>query len=267
MEAMIKKTILLILFICLIGILISLLINMYNNSPEVILEKINRQLTINQKIKSNIKKENFFYSDKFFTFDVIYMNILKTAIAKLSLEKTNLDKNVLVLLKAILEPTDFIKKNYDAKIVISSNVLGQTGLPFEYNEIVTIPDKVTYKKIIFDQYQHLAIRDGKKYKIPENTYEPLSVFFRFLAEDYVIDSEIKFNIFTKEDIYEFRATPIEIKNGIYKIKGEVGRQRERSTLHNVQFTIWVKNDTIRVPLLIRCVSSAGIVYLRLREIQ
>ncbi|MBL7197626.1 MAG: hypothetical protein ISS47_05965 [Candidatus Omnitrophica bacterium] len=82
----------------------------------------------------------------------------------------------------------------------------------------------------------------------------------------MIGEPIVLNLLSKEELYEFKIVPKEFRNDIYKLVGEVFR-KDRSSTHGAKFTIWVLNGRVRVPLLVKVVSAAGPIYLRLKSVK
>ncbi|MFC1753117.1 DUF3108 domain-containing protein, partial [Thermoproteota archaeon] len=128
------------------------------------------------------------------------------------------------------------------------------------------PDDKKVKEIKFYPERDIAEREGIFYKIPNKTYDPISVIFTLLDWEFVIGEEIILELLSKEEIYELRATPVEVKGEIYKLEGEVLRQ-DRSSLHGATFELWVRAGDIRVPLLIKVKTKAGLIHLRLVDLR
>ena len=122
------------------------------------------------------------------------------------------------------------------------------------------------KEILFYPEDNIVERENNKFKIPDKTYDPLSVFFKFLSKEFVIGEPIVLNLLSKEEIYEFNVTPKNLRNDVYKLEGEVFR-KDRSSKHGAKFSMWVLGGDVRVPLLVKIVSAAGPIYLRLKSVK
>ncbi|MFC1646345.1 DUF3108 domain-containing protein [Candidatus Omnitrophota bacterium] len=253
--------------IILVSIAFNGILNIQKNNPNLILKRIKSQIddTINSQFSDN---SNWLWSEgRAFVFDIIYMNIVSPGTVNFVLNDGGIFKGESTFkLKATVKQSELFKKIYKAGIVISSIVKKSNGAPLEYNELITTPEEEKTKKISFFPSKNVAEREGIKFKIPDNTYDPLSVFFNFLSSDFKIGEEIVLSLLSKEEIYDFKITPIEMENDIYKLVGEVYRQ-DRSSTHGAKFTIWVLGGEVRVPLLVKVVSAAGPVYLRLKSVK
>lgn len=237
---------------------------MLKNSPEFILKKMSGEIERTQKISFRTYKDWLWSYDRTFVFDVIYMNIFSPGTAKMQiLEETDIPGYII---ETTLEPDEFFKKIYDAKMLLSAAVKKDTKQSLWYREKSVTPEKTSSKEIVFDTKGKIAIVGDTKIRILDSTYDPLSVFFNFLNSDFKIGEPIVLYLLSKRDIYEFKAIPKEIKNNIYKFTGEVYR-KNRSANRGASFTLWVKNDKVRIPLLMKVVSAAGPVYLRLKTVK
>ncbi len=263
---MIKKVFIVFLVIVFVVIFATVCINMFNNNPYFIAKNLKYKIEQTKNDKFKDYSDWLWQENRAFTFDVVYMNIFSAGRARLSVKGNNYFKDVAAFnLDAIMEPSDFLKKLYNAKMTITDAVAQDTKVSLWYRELSSTPEEEETKEIIFDPKTNIAEREGIKFKIPDFTYDPLSAFFNLLDAKFNIGEPIVLNLLSKEEIYEFKATPIELKNNIYKLQGEVYRQ-DRSSTHGARFTLWIKNGSVRVPLLVRVVSAAGPVYLRLKNV-
>lgn len=264
---MIKKITIFLIVVILTAMAISIVTSIYKNNPQQILKKIEKNI---QAKDSNENYNDWLWQNgRTFIFDVIYANIFSPGIAKMKiLRQADVKNTPVYILEAMVEPNVFFKKMYDAKMVLSSAVIKDTKLPLWYNEESFTPEEKKSKQIIFDLDNNIAEREGIKFKIPKETYDPLSVFFNFLDREFKIGKTITLKLLSKEDIYDFKVKPVELKNNIYKLNGEVFRENRSSTAHGAHFNIWVfDNGRVRVPLLVRVNSAGGVIYLRLRNIE
>lgn len=239
-------------------------INIYKNNPQRILKSLGKEIyTIsNDKLKTH--SDWLWQADRRFTFDIIYMNIFSPGTASIVIKEEG--QIPAFIIEAEVSLNDYFKKLYDAGMAIKSTVDKDNKLSLRYQELSYTPEKTRSKEIVFDPVANIAQRAGIKFKIPDSAYDPLAAFFNLLNSEFNIGEPIVLNLLSKEEIYEFKATPIEFKNNIYKLQGEVHRQ-DRSSTHGATFTIWIKNGGVRIPLLIKVVSAAGPVYLRLKEVE
>jgi hypothetical protein len=169
-------------------------------------------------------------------------------------------------IEAQVIPHSFLKKMYDINMLVESTIDKKNKLSLRYREIIQTPEEDESKEIVFYPLENIAERQGIKFKIPDRTYDPLAAFFNLLDSEFNIQKAIIFDSLSKEEIYEFKAMPVEIKNNIYKLKGDVFR-KDKSSYHGASFTIWLKGGDVRIPLLVKVMSAAGPIYLRLREVE
>ena len=264
---MIKKILQILFSVFLLIALVTVAINVRRNNPELILKKLKGNIELTNAPQFIDYSDWLWQPGRTFVFEVVYMNIFSPGTATMSVkEETFIDGKPVINLEAVMEPNDFFKEIYDSRMVISSAIRKDTKVSLWYQELTSTPEKNKTKEIIFDPDENIATREEIKYKIIGDTYDPLSAFFNFLSSDFRIDEPIVLNLLSKEEIYEFKVVPTEVKNGIYKLKGEVAR-KDRSSTHGAKFTIWVKNGQVRVPLLMKVISAAGPIYVRLKSIK
>jgi len=202
--------------------------------------------------------------DRSFTFDVIYMNLFSPGKVKFRIKE---DKRISAfVIEAQVTPHDIFKKVYDANMFIESTVDKKSKISLRYREISHTPEEEESKEIVFYPLENIAARQGVKFKIPDRAYDPLAAFFNLLDSEYIVEKTLVFDSLSKEEVYEFKATPVENKNNIYKLKGEVFR-KDKSSKHGASFTMWVRGGDVRIPLLVEVMSAAGPIYLRLREVE
>ncbi|MBL7197627.1 MAG: DUF3108 domain-containing protein [Candidatus Omnitrophica bacterium] len=105
------------------------------------------------------------------------MNIFSPGTARLMIKDESLHNgNPVYMLEAKVEQNDFFKRIYEAEMKITSVVEKDSKVSLEYRELSITPEKERTKRIAFDPKNNIAEREGIKFKIPDNTYDPLSVF-------------------------------------------------------------------------------------------
>ncbi|MDD5005776.1 MAG: DUF3108 domain-containing protein [Candidatus Omnitrophica bacterium] len=264
---MIKRLFLGLAGVVVIVVLADVVSNTYKSNPELIAKNLKKEIEATQINQFKTYQDWLWQLDRTFVFDVIYMNIFSPGTAKMHVAgETNLNNTPVYIMEATVELSTFLKKMYDAKMVISDAVAKDTKIPLWYREESYTPENNKSKEIVFDPQAHIAAREGIKFKIPPYTHDPLSAFFNLLDKNYVLGETITLNLLTKEEVYAFNVTPVELKNNIYKLNGEVHRS-DKSSAHGAKFTLWVRNGKVRVPLMIKVVSAGGPIYLRLKAIK
>jgi hypothetical protein len=190
------------------------------------------------------------------------MNLFSPGTATISIKEEKQTSSFII--EAQVELNNFFKKLYDAKMIVNSTVNKDNKVSLRYKEFSHTPEEDKSKEIIFDPVAKVAEREGVKFKIPDSVYDPLAAFLKLLDSEFRVGETIVLDSLSKEEIYEFKATPVEFENGIYKLNGEVFR-KDRSSKHGASFTMWVKDGEVRMPLLIKVISAAGPIYVRLKE--
>ena len=257
------KSFLILLIVIIVGVILK---NIFLNNPNRIKSVLKDKIQ-NSDCKDCLSASDWLWQDgRSFEFEIIYMNFFSLGSARMDVLVDKLERSPVYILKAMFRPNVLFRKIYDASMEISSVIEVGTKLPRIYKETTNTHGKEKIKKIFFDQRQNIAEREGFKYEIPNGTHDPISAFFGLFDQDFKLNEEIVLNLLSKEEIYEFKIKPIELKKGIYKLKGDVHRQ-DKSSLHGADFTMWVLNDNKRVLLLIKVVSAGGPIYLRLKDIR
>jgi len=264
---MFKKTVLAAILLACLFLITKVSFNSYLNNPDSIASNLKSQISKTKHGELISSSDWLWKAGRSFVFDIIYMNIFSPGTATLSIVKEgDLNDHSVYFLEALLKPNKFFRDKYDANMKLSSAVLEDSKATIWYQETSTTPEKKKTKEIIFDRDLNIAEREGIKYQILKETHDPLSTFFALLDQEFILEKPITLTLLSKEEIYEFKVTPLSQKKSIYKLFGEVYRQ-DRSSTHGAKFTIWVKNGQVRVPLLIKVASAAGPVYLRLKSIK
>jgi hypothetical protein len=263
-EKIIKWLIKLIFIVILITLTLAIFVNTCRNSPA----KIKNRLS--SKIKNYTGSDYhswLWQKNRELNFDIIVLNIFTYGNLSLSIAgESDFRNEPSYLLNAEVVANNFFKEIFDAKMNISSAISKDKQFSLWYSELSVMPEKNRSKEIIFDIKNNIATRDGLMIKIPNNTFDPLSVIFKLLDYDFQINRQIEIKLLSKREIYVLKATPVELRDSIYKLEGEVLRQ-DRSSNHRVGFTLWVLNGSVRAPLLIKAVTAAGPVYLRLKSVK
>ena len=154
----------------------------------------------------------------------------------------------------------FIAAKASAESYFSKNI----HLPYKYEEMTDVKGKIKTKEIIFDQANLITTRGDRKFKIPMNTYDPVSAFVYLLSLPLTQRHEIRF--VSGEDVFILRSSPKETQDGICKILIEMARENKTSS-HGAKFYVWVSADNARVPFVFKCWSPAGYVSVVLKGIE
>jgi hypothetical protein len=265
---MLKKLFMSIAVIVLLVLILNIALNIYKNNPKLILNNLRKQIALTESKDFNDYKEWLWRDGRTFVFDIVYANLFSPGTAKLSIKEEFLldDKPDVFILGASVEESDLFKKIYLASVELISSVQKSAKTPLVYQETIITPEGKVEKKINFFSDVNIAEREGVKFKIPNNTYDPLSVFFNFLASEFKLNNKIVLNLISKEEVYEFKVTPVENKDKIYRFDGEVFRQ-DKSSPHGAHFSAWIFNGKVRIPLIVKVSTAAGPIYLRLKSVK
>jgi len=254
---------------CIIIVAIAVVVgwNAYQNQPLIILKDVEQQILATNGSEFESYADWVWESDRTFVFDVCFLNLFVAGSAKLHIAgMTDFQNQDVVVLEATAEPEEVFKKIYNGKMVLNAGIGKDSKESLWYREVTITPEKEKTKEILFDPAKNLATREGKQYQIPSGTLDPLSVFFALLSKEFTVGKEVVLNLLSKEEIYVFKVTPKAKTDNIYILSGEVFRQ-DKSSSHGARFSMYIYNDKVRVPLLIKVSTGAGPIYLRLRTVQ
>ena len=206
-------------------------------------------------------KVNIFNTDKTFVYKMYFWSFIPMGELRFKTQVNDLGN--IFSFEATTEKS-FAEKFIAAKARISSYFSKNIRLPYKYEEITDVKGKIKTKEIIFDQANLITTRGDRKFKIPMNTYDPVSAFVYLLSLPLAEEHEIKF--VSGEDIFILKASPKETKNGICKILIEMARENKTSS-HGAKFYVWVSANNARVPLVFKCWSPAGYASVVLKGIE
>ncbi len=165
------------------------------------------------------------------------------------------------------------------RLEINSYVDSREYFPVKLTELLERKDRGAERKTaIYDQKYHILETDknGEKEKriILPDTYDHLSLFFLFFKKTELAEGKrIELNLNTNQQNYEvrgevkaaarydFRGKPVTV----WKIKGTVHRRVE-SPRYAMVYTMFVMDEPVRMPILIKVSSNLGPVSLRLVSI-
>lgn len=264
---MIKRLFFILLFLVVLLVAVTIGINTYRNMPTTILKKVEEQIASTKKTEFDSCGDWVWAKNRTFIFDVYFFNLFRAGIAKMHIAgETLFNEQKVIVIETTVEPQEFFKKIYDAQMMISAGVSKDSKESLWYRELTITPEKEKSKEIIFDPIKGIAMREGKQYKVPSGVSDPLSVFFAFLSREFIVGEEIVLKLLSKEEIYEFKAVPQEKVDNVYRLTGEVFRE-DKSSTHGARFSMFIYNDKVRVPLVIKASTGAGPVYLRLRTVE
>jgi len=253
---MIKKIFGFILLACIILVMILSVKEAVLNNPEGILKRLPKQ------------EGNIFTKGKELVFLVKYMGIIPVGKAKIIVGGlTNYNGRDVYRLVVEAETQGFVSIFYKARARIESYMDKNKLHSLRYTENIILPDKGTEtKEIIYDQDNLIMIRKDFKRKILPNTQDPLSAIFYLRTQDFNIGESFIINTITKEEIYELKANVFKKEGDIWMLKITVAR-KNKSSYHGGNFSVWITDDAMRLPLLIKGWTQVGLITMRLVNIK
>ena len=213
-----------------------------------------------EKLAQKDLRVNIFDTDKILVYKMYFWSLIPMGELRFKTQVNDLGN--IFSFEATTEKS-FAEKFIAAKARISSYFSKNIRLPYKYEEITDVKGKIKTKEIIFDQANLITTRGDRKFKIPMNTYDPVSAFVYLLSLPLTQGHEIKF--VSGEDVFILRSIPKGTKGGICKILIELARENKTSS-HGAKFYVWVSADNARVPLVFKCWSPAGYVSVVLKGI-
>jgi hypothetical protein len=150
----------------------------------------------------------------------------------------------------------FAEKIIKANARVTSYFSKNIQLPYKYEERTEVKGKVKTKEIIFDQANLITTREDKKFKIPTDTYDPVSAFVQALIMPLTKGSEQKIKMVSGEELYILKATVIKEDSGIAEVILDIKRENLTSS-HGANFHVWITQDSARIPLVFKSWTPAG----------
>ena len=206
-------------------------------------------------------RANIFETEKTYVYKMYFWSLIPMGELRI---KTQVNELGNVFSFEATTKNSFAEKFIAAKASAESYFSKNIHLPYKYEEMTDVKGKIKTKEIIFDQANLITTRGDRKFKIPMNTYDPISAFVYLLSLPLTQGHEIKF--VSGEDVFILRSIPKGTKGGICKILIELARENKTSS-HGAKFYVWVSADNARVPLVFKCWSPAGYASVMLKAIE
>lgn len=210
-----------------------------------------------QKISSFLAKTgkndieaNIFKTDKTYVYKIYYLALIPMGELKFISRVDDLGNTF--GFQASTEKS-FVEKFITAKAGVKSYYSKNIRLPYKYTEITDVKGKVKTKEIIFDQANLITTRGDRKFKIPLNTYDPVSAFVHMLSLPLKAQN-IKF--VSGEEVYCLKSSSLNEMAGIADVLVDM-RREDLTSSHGATFHVWITNDNARVPLVFKCFSPVG----------
>lgn len=239
------KKIIIAIMVLLIG-LIS--VGIHQNSPEVILSKIDIA-----KFKEGPRKLNY---------QVYLLGVFPVGRAVFSRDSA-------ISLSARAKSEGLISKIYPFEAVISSIIDSKTGLPSALSQSLKTKDKEIIKEVKYDQANNTMQRGEVLRSILPETYGPLSLLAMLRGLDMRAVNEFDFNINTNQKNYAFTGNIIESEHRIkgqshtiYRLKARIFR-RDKNLYHQSRVDIVFLDNAGKTPIYVKVFASGGLITIRL----
>ncbi len=224
------------------------------SDPQRIYNKVMPKL---QYLSGQEAKDLVYSGQRKMQFLMNYANVFPVAQAQIHLEEVSLNQ---LKLCAKAQTIGLAKAVYKA-FAESNSLIDRTDFfPLNYTEKISYGEKEESKEITYDQKEHIAIRESKRYKIPPLTFCPLSAFYYLQLQDLKPGSIHRIKLFSKEEIYILEAKVEEAEDDIVKLSGQVKRENLSSS-HGVEFEFWMA-QSLKTPLLFKVKTQAGLIIVR-----
>lgn len=245
-----------------LGFLLFVLAGVFKNAlrdtPKRCLRKV---AGLQERLRTNRAETNVFDKDKRLVYRIYYFALVP--MGRLTFQTKATDAETRCSLEATSEAS-IAQYFVQARAGLQSILDKKTRQALKYSERTYVNGKVETKEIVFDQRNFLAMRDGLKIRIPENTYDPLGAFMATLALplDFGVQKTVLF--LTKEVIYAMRSKVIKAGGGIVELLLDA-RRLDRSSNHGATFRVWLTDDSLRIPLLFKSWTPVGFVSVVLEK--
>lgn len=209
----------------------------------------------------NDPKTNIFDIDKTLVYKMYFWSLIPVGELRFKTQVNDLGN---IFSFEATTKNSFAEKFIAAKAKVESYFSKNILLPYKYKEITDVKGEIKTKEILFDQANLITSRGDRKFKIPMNTYDPVSAFVYLLSLPLTEEHEVKF--VSGEEVYILKSSPKETKGGLCKILIGMARENKTSS-HGAKFYVWVSADNARVPLVFKCWSPAGYASVVLKGIE
>ena len=260
---MIKKALIFILLVTTTVVLVlSIRENIYNQPKRIWQSLINKQSVPFMK-EGNVE-DLVFNANTTLIFVVKYMWIVSVGEVKITTSMINSSGgNEVYGLFITAQTQGLAREFYNGRAEIVSHIAKNTLLPLVYKENLYVSDSLDKTKtIVFDHKKLIAECEGKKYKIAQNTFDPLSSIYYLRVKELRMNEEFVINLISKEEIYEIVGKMIKKEDDVNLIEAVLQR-KDKSSSHGGKFYLWITDDAMRLPLLIKAWTKAGLITARL----
>lgn len=239
-----------VLVIFLILICAAVLKDKIFDTPQRCKERIESLLS---KSAKNDITANIFNLDKTYVYKMYYWSLVPLGELKF-ITRVN-DLGNIFSFRASTQG-NFIEKFVRADAGVESYFSKNIRLPYKYTETTIVNGKTKTKEILFDQVNLITSRGDKRFKIPLNTYDPVSAFVHMLTLPIDQNDREKIKFISGEDVYLLKSTLINESDSIAEILIDMRRENLTSS-HGADFHVWLTQDHARIPLLFKSWTPAG----------
>lgn len=239
------------------------LIQLNENKPFHIIRSLNLQNRLSMEAKSAVFKVNF-------------LGFFPAGEAGLINKGIEVYQNKEVYhLSAQAETSKFISKFFNAKAEVHTYIDKDKLHSLKFMQTLIIPDKPKdEKEVLYDQKNNIMELRGIKRQILPDTQDPLSAIFYIQHQALELGKEFDININTNQKNYRLYAKVIkkeeyalgDKKLGIWVLEGDI-RRRDKSPMHSSTMRLWLLDNPTKTPILIKTVTSVGLITARLINLE
>lgn len=178
-------------------------------------------------------------------------------------------------LSAQAQTEGLISRFYSPRFRVDTYVDKEKMHSLKFEQFLDIPDKpVEKKEIIYDQRNNIMELRGERRHILPDTQDPLSAIFYIQRQGFSLGKEFDININTNQKNYRLNAKVVKKeeyniggkKIGVWVVQADISR-RDKNPLHSSAMSLYFLDNPSKTLILIKSVTSIGLVRARLVKIE
>lgn len=178
-------------------------------------------------------------------------------------------------LSAQAYPLDFLSSVFNVQAQVDSYIDAGKLHTLKFMQRLSLPGKPQEEKeVLYDQDKNYMELKGVRRQILPNTQDPLSAIFYIRHQNFELGKVFDLNINTNQKNYQLYAKVTERKE--YFLRSEkvmvwvleaIIRRRDKNPYHKTTMKLWLVDDSLRTPILIKAMTNIGHITARLTSIE
>ena len=239
---------------------ISFIINAYNGSPGVIINRVFN----NKEIKPQVLVYRIYALGMLPVGEAVFYNA--------KLEKLNREE--VYHLKAEASTLGLIAPFFKARADLDSYINPVDYNPVLFKQKISVSGKSIGddREVSYNQKSGFVTLKGVKREILPNTQDPLSLMYNLKKMDFDKTKDVEFSINTNQKNYVLKGTVEKNRVGVgkynvYRGKSDIRRRDKNNPYHRSQVTMWFVKEGENIPVLIKVFASGFLITVRLTEVK